>query len=354
MARFLKNREKTRGQSPGSLIFIGRKKVESTGISCISYSKDTILEHEVTNVEDIRKCLHENMITWINLYGLQDISIIEKIGNIFRIDKLALEDILNTDERPKLIEYKDQMVIILKTLFVSEKEQKIKGDQVSIVVGSNYVITFQEVPSNIFGSIRERLRNNRGIIRSAGADFLAYAIADTLVDNYIINIEQIGSDIESREVDILQNRNRNILEEIYRLRTDISFIRKSIRPAKEITVILLKTNSPLFHPATNAYLADLDDHLTQAIEATDLYFSMASDLMNMYHTNLSNRANEVMKVLTIFASIFIPLTFIVGVYGTNFDNLPELHLRYGYFYMWGGMILLTVLMLYYFKRKGWW
>jgi len=354
MARFLKNREKSKGQSPGSLVFIGRKKVEITGINCITYSNEMIQEHEISDVGEIKKCLRDDKVTWINLYGLQDVSVIEKIGKIFEIDPLALEDILNTDERPKLIEYKNQMVIILKTLFISEVEQKIKGDQVSIVLGKNYVITFQEVPANIFGHLRERLRSNRGITRGAGSDFLAYALIDTLVDNYIINIEKIGLEIESREEDIIRNKNRDIVEEIYRLKSDVSFIRKSIRPSKEITVNLLKTSSRLFQPGTNAYIADLDDHLTQAIEATDLYLALANDLMNMYHTNLSNRANEVMKVLTIFASIFIPLTFIVGVYGTNFDNLPELHFKYGYFGMWGFMTLLTGIMLYYFKRKGWW
>lgn len=201
--------------------------------------------------------------------------------------------------------------------------------------------------------MRDRIRNNKGIIRSEGADYLAYSLIDTLVDGYIRNIELLGSAMEEMEERIINDRDKETLEQIYHFKKEVIFLRKSIRPVKEIMLSLLKNETDLFSRKTRIYMNDLDDLVNQAVETVEIYYNMANDLINLYHANMSQRVNDVMRTLTIFASLFIPLTFLVGVYGTNFDNLPELHWKYGYFYLWGFMAAAAILMLLYFRRKRW-
>jgi magnesium transporter len=222
-----------------------------------------------------------------------------------------------------------------------------------MVLGSNYLITFQEMVARYFEPVRERIRAGRTKIRQSGPDYLAYVLIDTLVDSYIQNIESLGSSIEELEDEVFHSSKKETLQKIYRLKTNISFIRKNVWPLKEIMLALNKTELKLINKKTFTYLKDLQDLVTQAMEAADIYYNMTNDYLNIYHANIGNRTNDVMKVLTIYASIFIPLTFIAGVYGTNFDFLPELHFKYSYPIMWGVMLITAGIMLYFFKRKGW-
>ncbi len=275
------------------------------------------------------------------------------MGERYSIPQLELEDILNTDQRPKLSETPGNLILFLKILEFREESLQVGGDQLSIVVGKNYVITFQEKVAKYLEPVRERIRHGKGRIRKSGPDYLAYAISDTLIDSYIQTIESMGMLIESMEEEVLRETRKETLERIFRLKTNIGFIRKSIWPLKEMMLFLNKSESPLIDRKTLDYLKDLNDLTLQALEAVDIYYSMANDFLNIYHTNVSTRTNEVTKVLTIFASIFIPLTFIAGIYGTNFNYIPELGYRYSYFIMLGVMLIIAAIMLYYFRKKDW-
>jgi magnesium transporter len=353
MARFIKSRKISHGATPGSLIFIGNRKMEKTEIHLMIYSREELVEKQVEKISDIPESVPEGSVLWVNIYGLQDTDLIAQAGERFSIHPLELEDIMNTDQRPKVVEKEQNLTFFLKILNVAEDTGRITGDQVSIVLTANAVVTFQEKPAHYFDPVRERIRNGRGRIRNSGADYLAYALIDTLVDGYIHSIESLGTVLEGMEDEVLHHSEKPTLEKIYRLKTNIGFLRKSIFPLKEIMLSVNKSESNLIQKKTVSFLKDLNDLATQALEAIEIYHNMANDYLNIYHSNVANRTNEVMKVLTIFASIFIPLTFIAGVYGTNFDYLPELHFRFSYFIMWGIMIGIAVVMLFYFKRKNW-
>ncbi len=353
MARFLLSRRKSHGAIPGSLIFIGEAKMEQPEIHLMLYDQESLTEKQIERPSEIPENIPEGTVLWINVYGLHDTEMVAAIGERFSIPPLELEDILNTDQRPKIIENPGNLTIFLKFLEFREETTHVAGEQLSVVVGENYVVTFQERKGQHFEPVRKRLRDSRGRIRKRGADYLAYALIDTIVDGYLQTIENLGAKMEAMEEEVLHQTQRETLEKIYRLKTNVGFVLKSIRPLKEMMLFLNRTDLEVVHKKTSAYLKDLNDLSTQALEAVEFYYNMAQDYLNIYHTNVSNRTNEVMKVLTIFASIFIPLTFIAGVYGTNFDYLPELHYKYSYFIMLGGMVLMAGGMLVYFKRKGW-
>jgi magnesium transporter len=353
MARFIKSRKKSHGTTPGSLIFIGNLKMEKPEIHLMVYNKEALEEKQIESIDEIPETIPEGSVLWVNIYGLQDTELISKAGGRFSIHPLELEDILNTDQRPKVTENESNLTFFLKILHYYEDTGRVSGDQVSIVLSNNTIVTFQEKPAHYFEPVRERIRNGRGRIRTSGADYLAYALIDTLVDGYIHTIESLGSSMENMENEVLQNAQNTILEKIYRQKTNVGFIRKSVFPLKEMMLFLNKTESKFFQKKTITFLKDLNDLTTQVLEAVEIYHNMANDYLNIYHSNVSNRTNEVMKVLTIFASIFIPLTFIAGVYGTNFDYLPELHFKYAYFVMLGLMAIVAGTMLYFFRKKKW-
>jgi magnesium transporter len=353
MARFIKSRKKAHGATPGSLIFIGNLKMEKPEIHIMIYNRETLEEKHVDSLDEIPENLAEDSVLWVNIYGLQDTELIAKAGEKFSIQPLELEDIMNTDQRPKVVESEKNLSFFLKMLEYREETAQVAGDQVTIILSKNAVITFQEKPAHYFEFVRERIRNNKGRIRYSGADYLAYALIDTLVDGYIHSIESLGSSMEEMEKEVLQNVQKSTLEKIYRMKTNVGFIRKSVFPLKEMMLFLNKTESQLIQKKTITFLKDLNDLTTQVLEAVEIYHNMANDYLNIYHSNVANRTNEVMKVLTIFASIFIPLTFIAGVYGTNFDYLPELHFKYAYFIMLAVMAIVAVGMLYFFRKKKW-
>ncbi|MDD2381903.1 MAG: magnesium/cobalt transporter CorA [Mariniphaga sp.] len=353
MARFIKSRKKSHGTMPGSLIFIGNRKMEKSEIRLIIFNSEHVEEMQVETLDEIPQNLPEGTVVWVNIYGLQDTELIAKAGEYFFISPLELEDILNTDQRPKVTENEKSLTFFLKILDYRQEIDRVTGDQVTIILRDNSVITFQEKPAHYFDAVRERIRTGKGRIRNAGADYLAYVLIDTLVDGYIHCIESLGLNLEAMEDEVLHHSQNSTVEKIYRFKTNISFLRKSIFPLREIMLFLNKVETKLIQKKSIHYLKDLNDLTTQALEAVEIYYNMANDYLNIYHSNISNRTNEVMKVLTIFASIFIPLTFVAGVYGTNFDYLPELHFKYSYFIMPGVMLAIAITMLFYFTRKKW-
>lgn len=352
MARFLKDKQKSKGAAPGSLIFIGRQKMEQTRIRVTQYNKDYIKEGKLKSLEKISEYLSGDHITWISIHGLHNILLIGQMGKKFGITPLILEDILNTDERPKFIEDDTHLFAILKSLNFNKEIRKISIDQISLIVGKNYLISIQETEKDFFEDVAQRLYSSQGKIRSYSPDYLCYALIDTLVDNYILNIEKLGNVIEEQEK-ILLNSDKKTIENIYHYKTELSYIRKNIRPVKELMTRFVTCDSELINEHTYNYLRDLEGLVTQALEAIEIYYTMVSEQQNSYNANISNNVNDVMKILTIFSAIFIPLTFIAGIYGMNFEYIPFLKYRYAYFILWGIMTVIAIIMLLFFKRKKW-
>lgn len=353
MARFIKNRKDSVGKAPGSLIHLGKQKMDQSRIRVIQFNEKELNEKEITNYKELKSYIDKDKTTWINIDGLHDINLMKSLQVDFEIPSLAMEDIMNTDHRPKVIESKKHVIIILKVMYYENQGNSISSEQISFILGENYVLTLQERVGDHFEPVRERIRNTSGKIRFRKSDYLQYALVDTIIDSYLYNIERLGTNVENQEDVIIKEHSKKLAEILYTQKTEMNFVRKTVRPVKEIILRMIKLESGLIDKETLHYWNDLEDLILQAIEAVEVYYSMCADQINLYQTNISNRVNDVMKVLTVFASIFIPLTFIAGVYGTNFDYLPELHFKYSYFIMWGFMITIAISMLYYFKRKNW-
>lgn len=353
MARFLKDRSKAKGQVPGSLIFLGNKKMDNTVIQFMQYNSETLTEVQVETVNEAFNKIKSGSVNWINIYGLHDTEMIKTIGDILQIPQLILEDILNTDQPPKYDDGETFDVFILKMLSQTNESTPITAEQITLILGENYVLTIQEQHGDVFAPVRERIRKNKGRVRLNDNDYLAYALMDTIVDNYTLLIENLGRRIEDLEDRIFLRHDTKIAGEIYRFKTELNFLRKSIRPVKDLMNGLLKTENSYFQEKNTQFLKDLYGLVVQSTDAIELYNNLVSDQLNFYNTNMSNSMNEVMKVLTIFASVFIPLTFFAGIYGMNFEYLPELKYKYAYPIFWMVVILLSGGLLFYFKRKKW-
>jgi len=353
MARFLKDRKKSSGKIPGSLIHLGTKKIDNPLIRFTNFTTEKVIEFEPGKLEDCLPYITKDTVSWISLYGLHDEQLIQRLGELFDIHGLLLEDMLNTDQRPKITETDKFQIIILKTLNYNEKTKELSSDQISLILDENFLITLQEKEGHYFDPIRERIRKGTGRVRRKEADYLTYVLLDTIVDNYLLNIEILGDIIEKAEARIFLPNQKGLIQEIYKHKTEINFLRKTVRPVKEIVHQLIENESGFISDDDLKYFRDLNDLITQATESVEIYQMMLNDQMNIYHASLDNRANEIMKVLTVLSAFFIPMTFIAGVYGMNFDNLPELHWEYGYFYFWSLIVLITIGLFGYFKWKKW-
>ena len=353
MARFSKDRKISKGLPPGSLTFIGNKKMESSQLTLMDYDNENLTETHFSDIEEIQHLKALPTVSWINVYGIHDPEIIQKIGNIFDIPPLLLEDILNTDKRPKFEEGENILGFILKVINYDTENSKIQSDQISIVLGKNYVISFQEQKANFFDPVRERIRNSKGLVRSSGSDYLVYILLDTIIDNYLDIIATIGEQIEELGKKILIESNSQITTDLYNFKIEFSYLRKNVRPVKEMILLWLKSDTLLIDKKTKTYLHDLADLITQAEESIEIYNNLLIDGLNIHNTNINNRANEIMKVLTVFAAFFIPLTFLAGVYGMNFKYVPELDFRYSYPIFWGVVLIVGITLFLYFKRKKW-
>ncbi len=354
MARFLNDRQKATGEIPGSLIHLGTQRIEKTRMRFIDFTPEKQIELELENLEDCLPYLAENTVSWLNIYGLHDAGLVQKLGELFEIHSLLLEDMLNTGQRPKIAETEKLMVVIMKVLNYDENTNKLQADQISFILDENYLITLQEKEGAHFEAIRERIRKGTGRVRRKGADYLAYVLLDTIADNYLINIEKLGSLIEKTEARIFADKQpKNLMQVIYKYKTEINFLRKNVRPVKEIVHHLIENESGFIADDNLKYFHDLDDLIEQASETIEIYQAMLNDQMNIYHANMGSKANEIMKVLTIFSAFFIPLTFVAGVYGTNFEYLPEIKLKFGYLYFWLLMVAITLGLVIYFKKRKW-
>ncbi|MDO6811736.1 magnesium/cobalt transporter CorA [Tenacibaculum soleae] len=340
------------GLPPGTITYTGTKENTQLFINTFDYTKDSLEEKKINKIEACFSYKETDTTTWININGLNNSESIQKIGNHYKLHPLILEDIVNINQRPKIDEYDDYIFVVFKMLYY-DTNQHLKVEHISIILGDKYVLSFQESEEDVFDGIRERIRASKGIIRSNGSDYLLYALMDAVVDNYFLIIETMGEKVESLEELLFTNPNNDTVKEIQALKKEALKIRRSIFPLREIVSKLEKAESKLVKTKTLNYFRDLYDHTIQVIETIEIYRDMLWGLMDMYMTSVSNRMNEVMKVLTVISTIFIPLTFIAGIYGMNFDNIPELHYENGYYILWGFMIFIFFGLLYFFKRKKW-
>ncbi len=351
--KLIRKREKKIGLPPGTPVYVGEMKEEEVKISIIDYDETHFQEREGKTIEECFPFKDTPTVTWINIDGIHDVDIIEKIGKHFELHPLIMEDIMNTEQRPKMEDFGNYLYVVLKMLYYDDEENETKVEQVSMILGDNFVISFQEREGDIFDSVRERLRNGKGRIRKMQADYLAYSLLDTIVDNYFTILEKLGDRIEELEERMVIDPKSETLHEIHRLKREMVFLRKSVWPLRELINGMERGESPLIHKATRIYLRDVYDHTIQVIDTVETYRDMLSGMHDTYLSSISNRMNEIMKVLTIIATIFIPLTFIAGVYGMNFEFMPELKWRWAYFIVWGVIIVIAIYMITYFKRRKW-
>lgn len=351
--RFLKRDNKTKNQMPGKVIFVGDKKQNFTKTTLFGYNENDYIEIELKHISEAEKYISKFKNIWINIDGLHDISKIKEVGEYFKLHSLIQEDIVHTGQRAKIDIEDSYIFFIIKMMKIGAKSLQLDAEQFSMYLNGNVLLTFQEVTGDIFNSIRSRIRNKSGRIRKKGLDYLAYCLLDNIIDKYNIIMELFGCQIEELEDKILLQPNSNVLQEINNYKIELNFFRKSIRPIREAILELDSSDTELITKNTKPFYDDLTDSISRAYESVDSYKNMLSEQLTVYSINVNNKMNDIMKILTIFSAIFIPISFIVGVYGTNFENIPELKYQNGYFIMWGGIIIIALLMLGYFKYKKW-
>lgn len=353
-SRTFKRKQSNVGLAPGTLVHVGEKKAEKVVIRAWIYNSENLIEKQLETVEECQALKGQpGMNLWINVDGLDQIGIIEKLGGYFGVHPLTLEDILNTIQRPKMEDYDSYIYAVLKMMILDEERKEIIIDQVSIIFGSNYILSFQEREGDVFDPIRERLKNPASRLRKNGVDLLAYSLLDAVVDNYFLILEHFGEGIEDLEEELIVNPMPKTLKAIQKHKRDMITLRRSVWPLRELINSLQRTESELIKETTKVYLRDVYDHTIEVIDSIEAFRDILSSMVDVYLSSLSNRMNDVMKVLTVIATIFIPLTFIAGVYGMNFDYMPELKWRWGYPAVVLGMALLGISMFLYFKKRRW-
>jgi len=344
------------GTSPGTLRKPEINRVSKVTVRVLDYDPGGVQELELSAVEECFALRDSSTVTWIDVNGLQDVDLIQRLGNHFGLHPLALEDVLNTGQRPKLEDFDENCFIVMRELRFDADAQT---EQISMFLGKGWVITFQEAPGDPFEPVRERIRKGKGRIRKMGADYLAYALIDALVDGAFPILEKLGERLEELEKDLVGNPTRKLLQEIYALRRELLYLRRAIWPEREVIHALQREDSQLVQPETRVYLRDCYDHTIQILDLLETYRDLAAGMLDLYLSSVSNRMNEIMKVLTVMSSIFIPLTFLAGVYGMNFNpaagpwNMPELNWPWGYPGVLVVMLGVVGAMLFYFRRKRW-
>jgi magnesium transporter len=351
--KLMRKMKKKVSQAPGTLIHMGEKKTAHPTIQVIRYNKNIIEEETMESVDEHITKKGFKGVCWTNINGIHEPSVIEQIGENFQLHSLVQEDILNTYQRPKLDVLDNYLFLVLKMITYDREADALMIENLSFIHGADYVITFQEQVGDVFNAVRQRLLKNRGRIRKQAADYLLYSLVDAVVDHYYLVLETLGDKIEDLEDRLLEKNEPAQLEEIHKLRREAMFLKRAVWPLREVVKEMMKNDTGMFKTSTGIYLRDLYDHTVEVIEITETYRDMISGLQDLYLSGVSNKMNQVMKVLTIIATIFIPLTFIAGIYGMNFEFMPELKWKFGYFIVWGIMLVMGLFMVILFKRKKW-
>ena len=347
------HRFETIGMPPGTIVSSGESRSETVRITVFDYDESGFEEHEFKAIEECYDFRDKSTVTWINIDGIHDAALIEKIDAHFGIHPLVLEDVVQTGQRPKFEDFGDYLFIVMKMIYCLKDKDDADAEQVSLLVGHNYVISFQEKPGDVFEVIRSRIRSGKGRIRKMGADYLAYCLLDAVVDNYFLVLENFDQRIADIEDRISGTEGQEVAREIHGVKRNLIFLKKQVWPLRDVISLMLRTESKLIKKTTGVYLRDIYDHTVQVVDTVESFREMISGVHDVYLSMMSNRMNEVMKILTMFAAIFIPLTFIAGIYGMNFKFMPELEWHWGYFTVLGVMAMLLVGMILYFKKKHW-
>ncbi|MFT4830442.1 MAG: magnesium transporter [Psychroserpens sp.] len=340
------------GKAPGTVTYLGLREGEKSNVSIIEYDDGSFQQYDTDSIEKILNFKNSPSTSWINVVGLSDELYIDNLGKAFELNSLILEDAVNTNQRPKIDEYENYIFCVLKMVYLDDNNELV-GEHVALVLMENTVIVFQELKEDVFNGLRDRIHTKSGRIRSRGADYLLFTLLDAIIDNYFVVLENINAKIEQLEEEIYDNPTPQTARKIQDLKKEVLKIRRWIFPVKELINRLIESENQLIKKDTKLFLKDVMDHCLEINESLQIYREMSMSLLEMYMSNVSNKMNEVMKVLTIMASIFIPLTFIAGIYGMNFSYMPELQWKYGYFVVWGVMLSLFIAMLIFFKKKRW-
>jgi magnesium transporter len=341
------------GLAPGALVFTGDKKIDSGSISILSYDEEDFFE-EKTTLEDLPNILKtKRKVLWIDIDGLHEVALLEKIGALFGIHRLTLEDILNVNQRPKMEVFDDYIFAVLKMIQCPTPESDIEEEQISFILKDNILITFQEKKGDLFTYVRERIVEFKGNIRKRGGDYLLYALLDAVIDNYFLVLENVGEKIDVLEASAMNNPNTETLNNLYHQRREMAELRRTVYPLREVIGGFDKYADHKISAETKPFMRDLYENTIQVIETLEVFRDMSSGVLDLYMNSLSNKMNNVMKVLTMISTIFIPLSFVAGVYGMNFQNMPELRWEHGYFYVLAGMASATIGMLFFFRWKKW-
>lgn len=354
MSTILRKRSKKAGLPPGSLVHVSDIVRPKINISIMDYDRISLHEKQDISIEEcLEHMQNASTTTWINIRGINDPKVLESIGQSLGLHALLLEDVMSAGQRSKLDDYKDYIFIVVRMLFNNTASDSIQDQQVSFVLGPNYLISFLEDSVDIFEPIRERLRSSKKRIRSMGADYLCYTMIDAIVDQYFVILEAVDKNLEVLEESLIHNHTPETMGKIQRLKREIVILRKSVWPMREVINNFRRLETPLISESTQLYLHDVYDHTIQAIDTIESFRDIASGMLDVYLSSISQHMNEIMKVLTIVATIFVPLTFIASLYGMNFDNMPELHWKWGYPVTLSIMAIVALTMIYYFRRKRW-
>lgn len=352
MSRMTKKRSKKQGTPPGTLVYIGEEHPADVKISLIDYDEKSLIDKRDANLSQCFSRASQSTVTWINIAGVHDPKIVETLGRQFNWNPLVMEDILNTGQRPKCDDYKDYMYLVLR-IFRKVEEIKIHDEQFSLILGKNYVVTFLETVDTLLDPVRARIRRDGSRMRQHGADYLAYAIIDTVIDSTFVVLEQIDEEVEKLEENLFENPTPPTLYKIQKFKREIAILRKNIWPMREAISGMERKDNALITDTTRFFLRDVHDHTVLMIETIEGFRDILSGMLDIYLSNISLRMNEIMKVLTIVSTLFVPLTFIASIYGMNFDYLPELHYKYSYPLVIGFMVTVASGMLLFFHRKKW-
>lgn len=346
-------RAKKKGLPPGTIVHTGEEKGGKAEVTVIDYDERGLTEKVAKKAEDCFGFKGNKRTTWINIDGVHDVGIIKKLGEHFGVHPLILEDIANIDQRPKVEEFDDYLFIVARMFYNGQKEGEVESEQISFILGKDFVISLQESEGDIFDPVRKRIREGKGILMRMGPDYLLYALLDAIVDNYFVILEGVGEKIEDLEEELTENPTSKTLQRLHALKRDMIYLRKSIWPLREVISALSKSDSKLVKKGTVRYLRDVYDHTIHVIDTIETYRDILSGMVDLYLSSISNKMNEVMKVLTIIATIFIPLTFITGLYGMNFHYMPEIEWVHGYPFALGVMLLVALVMFLYFRSRKW-
>lgn len=353
MARFIKKHKKEIGISPDELWFRGDQKIENVLLRIIDFDSTNLDEKSLSSVSELVKFRDKNSVSWFNVDGLHNAAIMEEIAIVLSLDKIILADVMNTHSNPKVQEYDNCLFISIKMMQHDEQTDKISVENLSLILTKSVLISFQEKQGDVFEPIRERIRKQKKRVRNSGTDYLTFALLDVVVDNYIYVIGNLGEKIENLEENLEGEPNQIVIDQINTFKRELNYIRKNIKPARELLLAISKMDTEFISDSVDFHYKELLDNINHAYELSESYREILTDQLNIYHTTMTSKLNDIMKFLTIFSVIFIPLTFIAGVYGTNFDVLPELHYKNSYFIMWGIMLTIALGMLFYFRKRKW-